>query len=356
MPPANIPKQLTESGLFAVGQQYGPGSSNETVGPHRHGEGPATRWLADCCQRIAVLGRTGGVLSRLPSGVDPVSTQATAPIPIRRWALGVLAVMIAVLYAGTLVRLVSDWLHDPNYSHGILVAPFSAYLVWRNRGTLRLLPIRPTWWGLAGIVGALVVLVVGKLGAELFLSRSSLVLLIAAMVLFFAGWRWLRALAFPLAFLFLMIPIPALIFDQISLPLQFFASHVASALLTLIGVPVLREGNIIHLPALTLEVAEACSGIRSLISLLALAIIYGYFVEFSLWRRVVLAASAVPIAVLANALRIMGTGMLVEYWSPEWAAGFFHAFSGWLVFIAALLLLFAFHNLLHLSIRRVSHA
>lgn len=340
--------------IIRCGSTIWPGSSNETFGPHRHGEGLATRWLADCCQRIAVVDRTGGVLSRLPSGVDPVSTHASAAI--RQWALAVLAVMIAILYAGTLVRLFSDWLHDPNYSHGLLVAPFSAYLVWRKRGALRLLPIRPTSWGLAGIVGALVMLVAGKLGAELFISRSSLVLLIAAIVLFFAGWRWLRALAFPLAFLFFMIPIPAIIFDQISLPLQFFASHVASSLLALTGVPVLREGNVIHLPAMTLEVAQACSGIRSLISLLALAVIYGYFLESSLWRRVVLAASAVPIAVLANALRIMGTGMLVEYWSPEWATGFFHAFSGWLVFFVALLLLFAFHSLLHVPIRRVSHA
>jgi exosortase len=263
---------------------------------------------------------------------------------------------MGVLYAGILVRLFEDWLHDPNYSHGLLVPLFSGFLIWRKRHTLSHLPVKPTWWGLAGIAGALAVLVAGKLAAELFLTRSSLVLLIAAMVMYFLGWQWLRALLFPLAFLFLMIPIPALLFDEISLPLQFVASHVAASLLNFVGVPVLRSGNIIRLPAMTLEVAQACSGIRSLISLLALAIIYGYFLEPSLWRRVVLVAAAVPIAVIANALRIMGTGLLVEYWSPEMATGFFHAFSGWLIFVLALFLLFAFHCALRFRASRVSHA
>lgn len=273
----------------------------------------------------------------------------------RWWLIGVLVLLIAVLYATVLARLFQDWLHDPDYSHGILVPLFSTFLVWRNRRVLGRLPVRPTWWGLGGIVGALVVLVVGKLGAELFLSRSSLVLLLAGLVLFFLGWRWLRALLFPLAFLFLMIPIPALIFDQISLPLQFFSSRVATTLLTVVGVPVFRSGNIIHLPAMTLQVAEACSGIRSLISLVALAIIYGYLLESCLWRQLVLVVAAVPIAVIANALRIMGTGILVEYVNPDLAAGFFHLFSGWLVFVMALCLLFAFHRTLRFRGLRVSH-
>lgn len=272
------------------------------------------------------------------------------------WPIGILAGLTGVLYAGVMARLFEDWLHDPNYSHGLLVPLFSAFLVWRNRRALRRLPISPTWWGLAGIAGALAVLVVGRLAAELFLTRSSLVLLLAATVLFFLGWRWLRALLFPLAFLFLMIPIPAILFDQISLPLEFFASHTASWLLALVGVPVLTLGNIIRLPAMTLQVAEACSGIRSLVSLVALAIIYGYFLEPSLWRRVVLVAAAVPIAVIANAVRIMGTGLLVEYWSQEMATGFFHAFSGWLVFALALLLLFAFHRALHFRASSTSRA
>jgi exosortase len=290
------------------------------------------------------------------SGPASIPTRAIAPSTIPWRPLGILAVLIGILYMGVLVHLGGDWLHDPDYSHGFLVPLFSAYIVWRNRRALGRLPVRPSWWGLAGIAGALAILVIGKLGAELFLTRSSLVLLLGGVVLYFLGWRWLRAMLFPLAFLFLMIPFPALIYDQISLPLQFFASHVASSLLALVGVPVLRDGNIIHLPAMTLEVAEACSGIRSLMSLVALAIIYGYLLEPSIWRRVALVVAAVPIAVIANAVRIMGTGLLVEYWTPEMGTGFFHAFSGWLVFLMALFLLFAFHGVLRPRGLRLSRA
>lgn len=297
----------------------------------------------------------GLVNSSSSSSASPAARRS-ARLALPWWPLGILAIFIGVLYAGVLFRLAQDWIHDPDYSHGFLIPLFSGYLVWRMRRKLARLPIRPSWWGFVGILGSLSVLVVGRLGAELFLTRSSFVFLLASIVLFFLGWRWLRTLVFPLACLFLMIPIPAIIFDQISLPLQFFASHVASSLLTLVGVPVLREGNIIHLPALTLEVAEACSGIRSLISLFALAIIYGYFLESSIWRRVVLVAAAVPIAVITNAMRIMGTGLLVEYWTPEMGTGFFHAFSGWLIFVMAFLLLFAFHQLLRFRGFRLSHA
>lgn len=267
-----------------------------------------------------------------------------------------MAVLIGLVYGSALLRLGEDWLHDPNYSHGFLVPLFSGFLLWRKRDDLCRLPVHPSWWGLPAIGVALGTFVVGTLGAELFLTRSSLILLLGGLVLYFLGWRWLRGVFFPLAFLFLMIPIPAILFDRISLPLQFFASRFASSLLAMVGVPVLREGNVIHLPAMTLEVAEACSGIRSLVSLVALAIIYGYFLEPTIWRRVVLVAAAVPIAVIANGLRIMGTGLLVEYWSPEAGSGFFHEFSGWLVFVMALFLLFAFHSLLGVWRRRDSHA
>ncbi len=271
-------------------------------------------------------------------------------------ALGILALLVGILYGGILVSLVGDWMNDPNYSHGFLVPLFSGFLVWRKRAALSRLPLLPTWWGLPAIAASLGVLVVGKVGAEFFLMRSSFVFLLASLTLYFCGWRWLRELLFPIAFLFLMIPIPAILYAQITLPLQIHASRMASWFLALLGVPVLREGNIIQLPAITLEVAEACSGIRSLISLISLAVIYGYFLEPSLWRRLVLVAAAVPIAIAANALRIMGTGLLVQFWSPDAGTGFFHAFSGWLIFVLAMLMLFAFHAALRAVTSRRSYA
>jgi exosortase len=207
----------------------------------------------------------------------------------------------------------------------------------------------PSSWGLLIVALALFVLVVGVLGAELFLSRISLLLLIAGLVISLHGWQLFRAVLFPWAFLILMIPIPALVFSQITLPLQMLASKVAAILLPLAGVPVLREGNVIHLSSMRLEVAEACSGIRSLLSLTTLAIIYGYLVETRIWVRVLLAVASIPIAVAANSLRIVGTGLLVQYWDPDKAQGFFHTFSGWLVFVVSLAMLLLLHRLLRIS-------
>jgi exosortase len=192
------------------------------------------------------------------------------------------------------------------------------------------------------------VLIIGQMGAELFLARFSLVLLLASLIVLFLGWNYLRALFFPISFLLLMIPIPAILFNQITFPLQLLASKVSAAVLPLLGVPILREGNVINLPAMTLEVAEACSGIRSLMSLVTLAIIYGYLMEKRVAVRVVLALASVPIAVAANSVRIIGTGLLVQYWDPDKAEGYFHASWGWIIFVISLVMLYALHSLMRL--------
>lgn len=267
------------------------------------------------------------------------------------WAVVLLALVTGFVYDRTLIKLVLDWWKDPNFSHGFLVPLFSGWIVWKERKRLSLIALRPSWLGMLVIVFSLATLVVGALGAELFLARVSFVFLLAGVVIYLLGWEFFRALLFPWAFLFLMIPIPALIFNQITLPLQLLASQVASSILPLLGVPVLREGNVIVLPAMPLEVAEACSGIRSLMSLGALAIIYGYLLEPRILLRVLLLIAAVPIAVAANALRVVGTGLCVQYWDPTKALGFFHEFSGWVIFIVAFLLLVLVHRALQLPYR-----
>jgi len=260
-------------------------------------------------------------------------------------------VLIAWLYGSILFHLAKQWSNDANFSHGFFVPAFSLFVLWRERARLVREPREPSSWGLLIVAFALSVLVVGVLGAELFLSRISLLLLIAGLVIFFRGWPLFRAVLFPWAFLILMIPIPAIVFSQITFPLQMLASKVAALLLPIAGVPVLREGNVITLPAMSLEVAEACSGIRSLLSLATLAIIYGYLAETRMWVRVVLALAAIPIAVVANSLRIVGTGLLVQYWDPDKAEGFFHTFSGWLVFVVSLAMLFLLHRFLRIGRR-----
>jgi exosortase len=267
------------------------------------------------------------------------------------WQGTTLVLLIAWLYWSILFHLAKQWSNDPNFSHGFFVPAFSLFVLWQDRASLARQPREPSSWGLLIVVFSLTVLVVGVLGAELFLSRISLLLLIAGLVIFFRGWPMFRAVLSPWAFLILMIPIPAIVFTQITFPLQILASKVAALLLPLLGVPVLREGNVINLPAMPLEIAEACSGIRSLLSLATLAVIYGYLVETRIWVRVVLALASIPIAVAANSLRIVGTGLLVQYWDPDKAEGFFHTFSGWLVFVVSLGMLFLLHRLLQIGER-----
>ncbi|MFY9527977.1 MAG: exosortase [Candidatus Acidiferrales bacterium] len=251
-----------------------------------------------------------------------------------------LAIFIGMLYFRIVEQLILQWWNDPNYSHGFLIPLFSAFVLWKQRGRLTSIPAKTSWWGLAIVSSALLILIAGNLGAELFISRSSLLILFAGLFIYFRGWAQFRVALFAWCVLFLMIPLPAIIFNAVALPLQFLASRIASDLLGAVGVPVLRDGNTIQLPSMTLEVVDACSGIRSLVSLLAIAVMYGYFAESSTVRRSILVLFAIPIAVLANGVRIMGTGLLGQYWSPEKAQGFFHAFSGWVIFVLAIAMLF----------------
>ena len=261
-----------------------------------------------------------------------------SPPVVSSWVL--LAVPCAWLYAPVIAKLVHDWAHDDNYSHGFLIVPLAAWFAWRQRQRLSAAAAQPSVLGLLLICAALGLLIVGRLGAELFLTRVSMIVMLAGTLLFLHGWQHLRILTFPLLFLMLMVPLPAIVFNQIAFPLQLLASRVGTAGIQACAVPVLREGNVIVLADTSLEVAEACSGIRSLVSLLTLGILYGYFTDPRPWMRTVIALATVPIAIAANAVRVTGTGVLAHYYGAEAAHGFFHTFSGWLVFLVAFLLLF----------------
>lgn len=257
--------------------------------------------------------------------------------------LFLVAILVILLYGGVAVKLVTDWYELPDFSHGFLIPFFAAYLIWTKRESLSKIPVSSSWAGLPFVLLGLLFLLTGRLGADLFLSRISFLLLAAGAIWMLLGRAFLAELKFVFLVLLLAIPIPAVLFNQITFPLQLLASRMASSLLPLAGVPVLREGNVIQLPAMQLEVAEACSGIRSLLSLFTLAVIYGYFLEKSTARRVVLALASLPIAVAANAARIFGTGLCVQYWDPDKAMGFFHEFSGWLMFLVSLSFLYLVH-------------
>jgi exosortase len=263
--------------------------------------------------------------------------------------------LLVLLYHHIAVKLVTDWYNLPDFSHGFLIPFFAAFLLWDQRNELRRIPIVPSWMGTALVVLGILELLVGVFGADLFLQRTSFVLLLAGMIWTLLGKKMLVQLKFALFVLLLAIPLPAVLYNQITFPLQLRASQLASDLLSLAHVPVLQEGNIIQLAAMPLEVAEACSGIRSLMSLFTVAVIYGYFLERKTWRRWVLALSALPIAVTANVVRIFGTGLCVQYWDPDKAMGFFHEFQGWLMFLVSLGCLYLVHLAMRLAVREGGH-
>ena len=253
---------------------------------------------------------------------------------------GAVALCLAVLYASVIRGLVYDWIHLPDFSHGFLIPIVSGYFVYEKRKELLALAPSGKWIGLGVVLLGIIFLFLGNLAAEYFTMRFSLLAVIGGIILFLLGKDFLKVLGFPLVFLVFMIPLPSILMDWITFPMQLFASKVAALCLYTTDIPVLREGNIIQLANTSLEVAEACSGIRSLISLLALSVVFAYFSQKVWWKRAVLVLSTFPIAIAANAARVSGTGILAHHYGDSVAQGFFHGFSGWILFVVAFVCLF----------------
>jgi exosortase len=287
-------------------------------------------------QEVSLGGLPSSKLSSLWQTVKPFGWQGL-----------LLVVVMIVLYTRVMGTLVDQWYHDQDYSHGFLVPFLSAYLIWQRRDKLRLVPRCPSFWGMFIVVVSLGFLFLGSLGAELFLARTSLLCTICGLIVYFCGWAMLRALAFPMAFLLFAIPIPVLIYNEIVFPLQFVASKFATSTLETINLfPIMREGNVLILPGMSLEVVEACSGIRSLLSLLALAAGFGYLVERSTVVRWILILAMIPLAIISNGTRVMITAIMANDMGPKAAEGFMHEFSGWVIFVVATALFLAFYGLM----------
>ncbi len=257
--------------------------------------------------------------------------------------VGVLAI-VGIVYAPVLLELVRDWIRDPNYSHGFLIPVVSAVLLWKGRSERRNLPRAPSNWGLLGVLLAAAMLVLGTAAAEVFTQRVSLVLLLASGVLFLLGWRWLRSVAFPIGFLLLAIPLPYVLYYSLTGPMQTFAAKCAVGGLDAIGVPAVAEGNIIHLQGTSLEVAEACSGIRSLYSFLALGALLAYSVRVPFWGRLLLFLLTLPLSVAANAVRVWASGVGAQLIGPQVTHGTIHELFGLIVFATALGVLLLFRK------------
>lgn len=262
---------------------------------------------------------------------------------IKRYRLQLLVIipLLIWMYYRIVPEMVLDWYKDDNYSHGFLVPIIAGYFFWQRWPELKGKSVKPVGLGLAVIILGVVQLVIGWLGSEYFTMRSSLIVLLAGLTLFLFGKDVLKGMALPLGYLIFMVPIPYIIYDQVAFPLKLFVTKVSVAFMKMVGVVVIREGNIIMFPATTLEVADACSGIRSLISLLALAVAFAFFVRTSNARRWIIIASAIPIAIATNGLRVIITGILAQWWGARAAEGFFHEFAGMMVFALAMVLLVA---------------
>jgi exosortase len=260
---------------------------------------------------------------------------------MRLLPLALLGAVFLWLYAPILSGLVADWWQDLNYSHGFLIPGLSAYLAWQRWPKLSHAIPRHQLYGLLLLLLGLLMLFLGRIGAELFLMRVSMLLVIGGLILSLLGWGHLKELAFPLTLLLFMIPLPAILLNAITFPLQLMAASISTSGLQLIDLPVYREGNLIFLPRLTLEVVEACSGIRSLVSLAAVAVVMAHLTQRGFWRRAVVMVSAVPIAIAVNVLRIWGTGVLAYPYGTKVAEDFYHTLSGWLIFVVAFTLLLA---------------
>jgi exosortase len=270
----------------------------------------------------------------------------------RKVAMGALAAILVALYWPILAGLVIQWSTDANYTHGFVVPLFSGFLVWRERAKLTAVVLRGSLSGLAVLIGGIGILILGSIGSENFLMRSSLIVVLSGLVLFHLGTRILRILFFPLAFLFFMVPLPGVVFYAVTFPLQRLAAEQAAWTLDLLGVPVLLDGNVIHLSQITLGVTEACSGIRSLISLLAGAVAWAYLMLPLGWIALAFVLSAIPITIFANAARVVATGLIGQWFGVEYASGFFHEFAGLAVYTLALAGLGGVYTLARWLVRR----
>ena len=291
----------------------------------------------------------------MASAVDQL-TDRPAPVqtpPVPWLALVWFGTLLIAAYFPVLQHLVEQWSTDEDVSHGFFVPLVAGSIAWQRRDKILALEYQPAWWGLGVMAWAALQGYAGMLGAELFLQRTSFLIALVGLLLVMGGTKLVRVLAFPLLLLPFMIPIPAVIYNQITFPLQLFASQVAEFCLGLIGIPVLRDGNVLELASQKLNVVEACSGIRSLLSLSFLSLVYAYFFDNKVWMRWALLAATIPVAILANSGRVAITGILSEI-DPQLAQGVFHSMEGWIIFLIALAMLGGVHALINRFARKDS--
>jgi exosortase len=315
-------------------------------------------WLAVWCGVLPLDPKIAPAVKSRGNGRSNVSNETWEKNPSEAvlgkitWLTALsLGTLVVIMYAPVFASLARQWWNDPNYGHGFFVPVFAGYILWSERARWRALPFRPNNFGFAIMLFAIGLRILGMLGAELFMTRLSLLILLSGLVMFLAGSEVLRSISFPIGYLLFMIPLPAIVYYQMTLPLQLWASRLAATGLVALGIHTVRQGNLLFLPNCTLNVVEACSGIRSLLSLLAAVVAYGYLAEASVWKRIALAAASIPIAIAINGLRLVATGALSYFFGPSVDSGMVHLALGLCSFTLAFLSILVVHKVLGLPSR-----
>jgi exosortase len=281
-----------------------------------------------------------------PSGFPLVSS---VPVPGPGFIACLAALALVACYLSTLRGMFNQWWTDEDMSHGFVVPLVIAWIVWRERARWLTLPVLPTWWGFPLLAGAAAMQAVSMLGLGLFAGSVAFVVSVAGTVLCLGGFGFLRVWVFPLALSLFMLPKLAIVYNQATLPLQLLASRLATGILSSSGFRVVREGVILDVAGHRVSVVEACSGVRYLLSLAFVAVVFAYLVDVKTWMRWVLLLAAVPIAIVANAIRVALAAAV-----PALDSGTPHEVAGWGVFLLCLILIFLVHRMLN-SVYSWSH-
>jgi exosortase len=263
--------------------------------------------------------------------------------------------LLILCYAPILYRLIVQWATDEDMGYGFFVPVVAGFIAWQRRHQLMAIPRETNNWGLVLVVFAALQSIAATLGAELFTARMAFVIALFGVVLYLGGKAWVKALLFPLVLLLFMVPIPQILYARLTMSLQMLASELGETLIGWMGIPVFRTGNILELPSQSLDVVDACSGIRSLMSLTFLSLIYAYFSDKRIWMRWVLLIATIPIAILANGARVAITGLMSQI-NTDLAKGAYHEMEGYIVFIVALGALVVLHRLITIAVNKFKKA